>query len=223
VNVPVALVCGALGLGVGALLPLAVRWAAAPDVVRIARWLTVPGLGSLFAIVGARVGASPALPAFLYLAAAGLALAIIDLAVHRLPDRLTLSSYPVAGALLGAASLASGDAWPLGRAAIGAGALFGAYYLVAVAVPGGMGFGDVKLAGVLGLVLGWAGWEPLLLGALLAFVYGGLCSLLLIAVRRANRKSRVPFGPFMLAGAATAMLIGQSDSAQYLAVIALGR
>ncbi|MDQ1647673.1 MAG: leader peptidase (prepilin peptidase) / N-methyltransferase, partial [Cryptosporangiaceae bacterium] len=62
---------------------------------------------------------------------------------------------------------------------------------------------------VLGLVLGWSGWPQLVLGAALAFVYGGLCSAILLLARRVGRKSRVPFGPFMLAGALTAVVLGQ--------------
>jgi leader peptidase (prepilin peptidase)/N-methyltransferase len=210
--------CGALGLAVGAALPTVVAWAAAPDRVRCRRWVVVPVTGATFALVGWRVGATASLAVFLYVAAIGVALVVIDLAVHRLPDRLTLPSYPVVAALLGAAAVADGDWRPLQRAAIGAAALFAAYYLVAVVAPGGMGFGDVKLAGVLGLVLGWLGWAPLVLGAFLGFLYGGVVSLLLIAARRASRKTRVAFGPFMVAGALTAVCLGQAGAAGYLSI-----
>jgi leader peptidase (prepilin peptidase)/N-methyltransferase len=82
-----------------------------------------------------------------------------------------------------------------------------------------MGFGDVKLAGLLGLVLGWAGWAPLVLGAFLGFLFGGVYSLALIGARRATRRSRVPFGPFMVAGALTAVCLGQSQAAGYLGLL----
>jgi leader peptidase (prepilin peptidase)/N-methyltransferase len=154
---------------------------------------------------------------------AGLALAVIDLSVHRLPDVITLPSYPLTAVLLAGAAAAGDSWWPLARAGLGAAVLFGVYYLVAVAVPGGMGFGDVKLAGLLGMALGWAGWAPLVLGAVLAFVYGGLGSVLLMAARRATRATRVPFGPFMLAGAVTALWLGQAGSAEYLSVLAWPR
>jgi leader peptidase (prepilin peptidase)/N-methyltransferase len=71
-----------------------------------------------------------------------------------------------------------------------------------------MGFGDVKLAGVLGLVLGWLGWSILLVGGFLGFLLGAVVGGALMAVRKAGRKSKIPFGPFMLAGALLAILWG---------------
>ncbi len=79
-----------------------------------------------------------------------------------------------------------------------------------------MGFGDVKLAGVLGLHLGWLGWGQLALGAFLAFFLGGVVGLALIATGRATRKSAIPFGPFMLVGALVAVLVGEPILALYL-------
>jgi leader peptidase (prepilin peptidase)/N-methyltransferase len=212
-SLPLVLGCAAGGLAAGSAVPAVAVWAARPDEVRASRWLAIPVTGALFALIGWRAGAIPALPAFLYLAAAGVVLAVVDLELHRLPDRIVLPSYPIVGALLVAAAVAAGHAEPLARAGLGALALFAAYYVVAVAVPGGVGFGDVKLAGVLGLVLGWSGWPQLVLGAALAFVYGGLCSAILLLARRVGRKSRVPFGPFMLAGALTAVVLGQAPLA----------
>lgn len=208
--------CAALGALVGAALPAVVAWAARPDEVSGSRALLVPATALLFAVIGWRVEVGAPLAIFLYLAAVGVALVVIDIAVHRLPDALTLPSYPVVAALLGAAAVAAGDTEPLVRAGLGGSLLFAAYYLVAFAVPGAMGFGDVKLAGLLGLVLGWAGWAPLVLGAFLGFLYGGAFSLALIAARRASRRSRVAFGPFMIAGALTAVCLGQATSAGYL-------
>lgn len=208
-NLPLVLGCAAAGLAAGAAVAPIAEWSARPDEVRASRWVPIPVTGALFALIAWRTGATPALPAFLYLAAAGVVLAVLDPALHRLPDRIVLPSFPIAAALLAAAAVPGGDVRPLVRAGLGALALFAAYYLVAVAVPGGIGFGDVKLAGVLGLVLGWSGWPQLVLGAALAFVYGGLCSAILLLARRVGRKSRVPFGPFMLAGALTAVVLGQ--------------
>lgn len=210
--------CGVLGLVVGACVPALARWAAAPDPVAARAALTVPLTGALFALLAWRTGPEPVLAAYLYLAAIGVALVTIDLAVHRLPDRLTLPSYPVVAVLLVASSLIGDDWARLGRAAVGGLLLYGAYYLLAVAVPGGMGFGDVKLAGVLGAVLAWAGWAPLLVGAVLGFLYGGLVSLGLLAARRVSRTSRVPFGPFMVAGTLTAVVLGDTAATGYLAL-----
>jgi leader peptidase (prepilin peptidase)/N-methyltransferase len=162
-----------------------------------------------------------ALVAFLYLSAISLALALIDLDVCRLPNAIVLPAYGVGALLLGASSVLSGDYWSLARAAIGCAALGLIYLVLAVAVPGGMGFGDVKLAGVLGLFLGWLGWAPLIVGALLAFVLGGLFGIALIIIRRGGRKTAIPFGPWMLAGAWIGILVGTPLAAGYLSLFAL--
>ncbi len=88
------------------------------------------------------------------------------------------------------------------RALIGMAALYAFYFVLAFIYPAGMGFGDVKLAGVLGLYLGWLGWAELVVGGFLGFLLRR-CGRpgLLMPVRRAGRKSQIPFGPFMLAGA----------------------
>ena len=208
--------CALLGLLVGGYLPAVVRWAADPDDVAASGWVTGPACAAVFALLAWRVGASPVLPAYLYLAAVGVALVVIDLAVHRLPDRLTFPSYALVAVLLAGASLLDGDQDALVRAVVGAVVLFGSYYLLAVVAPGGLGFGDVKLAGVLGAVLGFAGWAPLLMGALLGFLYGGVVSAGLLLARRPTRKTRVPFGPFMVAGALTALCLGEAAAASYL-------
>ena len=80
----------------------------------------------------------------------------------------------------------------------------------------GLGAGDVKLAGVLGLYLGWLGWPTLVLGAFAGFLAGGLVSLALLAARRATLATRVPFGPSMVAGALLAIAIGNTQAATLL-------
>lgn len=175
---------------------------------------------SLFVVVALRIGWSWALPAFLYLAAIGLALALIDLDTHRLPDAIVLPSYPVAAALLVLASWGEGDWAALVRAAIGGAALWVLYFALAVAKPGGMGFGDVKLAGVLGLYLGWVGWGALVVGAFAAFLLGGIFSIGLLLSGRAGRGSGIPFGPWMIAGAAIGVLVGEAVWSAYLGFLA---
>ena len=173
--------------------------------------------GAVFALVAWRVGLVADLPAFLYLGAIGVALAAIDLEVKRLPNAIVLPSYGVAAVLLAAAAITHADATNLIRAVIGMVALFGGYYLLAVIVPGGMGFGDVKLAGVLGLYLGWLGWTELVVGAFASFLLGGVAGLALIATGRAGRKSHLPFGPYMLLGALLAILAAGPLSEAYVA------
>jgi leader peptidase (prepilin peptidase)/N-methyltransferase len=148
------------------------------------------------------------LPPYLYLASVGLALAAIDLDTKRLPNALTLPSYVVLGLLFLVPALVDGDWSAYLRAWLAAAALFGFYFLLAVVYPSGMGFGDVKLAGVLGLALGWLGWGELVVGGFLGFLLGALIGGGLMLVRKAGRKSKIPFGPFMLLGALLAILWG---------------
>ena len=177
------------------------------------------GTAALFALMAVRFGASWELPAYLYLAAVGMALAMIDLDVHRLPDVLTLPSYPVLGALLLIPTVADGTWGDYGRAWIAAAALFGFYFVLVLVYPGGMGFGDVKLAGVLGLALGWIGWGTLVVGGFLGFLLGAVVGGALMVVRKAGRKTKIPFGPFMLVGALVALFVGQGLWDSYLGVL----
>ena len=170
----------------------------------------------LFVVMAVRFGLDPVLPAYLYLAAVGLALALIDLDCKRLPDALTLPSYPVAVVLLGVAALAGSDSGSLLRALLGGAAMYGLYFALCFAYPAGMGFGDVKLAGVLGLYTGWLGWGAWAVGLFTGFLLGGVFGLALIAVKRGGRKTAVPFGPFMLAGTLLAILVGQDLAGAYL-------
>ncbi len=160
-----------------------------------------------------------AVPAYLWVGGVGVALAAIDIDTHRLPDVLTLPSYAVVAVLLVLPAVAY-DTWSSYlRAALAAAALFAFYFLLAFLKPGAMGFGDVKLAGVLGLVLGWLGWGVLILGGFLGFLLGGLLGGILMAVGRAGRKSKIPFGPFMLAGALVAVLWGPWLVDAYLDIV----
>jgi leader peptidase (prepilin peptidase)/N-methyltransferase len=166
-------------------------------------------------------GAVLVLIAFVYLATISVVLALIDLDTHTLPNRIVVPAYGVGAVLLGAAGVLSGDGQALLRAAIGAATLFLAYAAMAFGYPGGMGFGDVKLAGALGLFLGYLGWGQLIVGAFGAFLLGGLFTVVLLVLRRANRKSGIPFGPWMLAGAWIGALFGEPVARGYLALFGL--
>lgn len=161
------------------------------------------------------------LPAVWYLVAMSVALTLIDVDVHRLPDRIVLPSYAVVGVLLAVAS-AGTDQWDaLLRGAIGLVVLWLFYFTLVMVYPRGMGFGDVKLSGVLGMVLAWFGWGPLVVGSFAAFLCGGLYGLALMVARRAGRKSQIPFGPWMLLGATIGVLVGEDAWDAYLGM-ALG-
>ncbi len=175
-----------------------------------ARYPLVEGLtAALFVVVSVSIGAHAELPAFLYLAGVGVALAAIDLDTKRLPNALTLPSYAVGLVLLGAAALVQGELPPFVRAVEGMAALYAFYFVLCYGTAGkGMGFGDVKLAGVLGLYLGWLGWSQLLVGSFAAFALGAVVSIGLVLGAGAGRKTRVPFGPFLVAGALLAVVAG---------------
>jgi leader peptidase (prepilin peptidase)/N-methyltransferase len=162
------------------------------------------------------------LAACAYFAVMAVRLTVIDVRHHLLPNRIVFPSYAVAGVLLLAAAVSAspgpgadqdpagplaGLAVPMLRVVAGAAALWLFYFILRFAYPPGMGFGDVKLAGVLGMYLGYLGWGHLFAGTFLAFLLGGLWSIALLAARKGTLKSSIPFGPFMLAGAAAAMLL----------------
>ncbi len=169
--------------------------------------------------VGGVVAGGLVLVAFLWLAGVSVALALIDLDTHRLPNAIVLPSYLVGGVSLAAAALLTGDVDVLFRSVVGMGALWAAYFLMAMLYPGGMGFGDVKLAGVLGLYLGFIGWGALLVGAFAAFFLGGFFALALMLLKKAGRKSGIPFGPWMLAGAWTGIFVGNTLWTSYLSLL----
>jgi len=164
--------------------------------------------GGVFAAITARFTTDWALPAYLVFGAALVALTAIDLETYLLPNRIV---YPVAAAgvaLLGVAAAATGDWDELARALAGGGAGFAAFFVLHLISPRALGFGDVKLAFVLGLYLGWLGWAELVLGFFLGFLYGALVGIALLVTRVRGRKDPVPFGPFLAAGALTAVIWG---------------
>lgn len=166
-------------------------------------------------------GLVPLLPALLYLVAIGVALTMIDIDVHRLPNSIVLPSYPVLIALLATAAVISGDGWALARAGLAGAALFGFYALLALIYPAGMGWGDVKLAGLIGLMLGYIGWAALLVGAFAAFLLGSVLAVMVIATRRGTGKTALPFGPFVLLGAAIGIVAGRALVTGYLGLVGL--
>lgn len=203
----------------------AVRWA--PGVGRpatvpapAASWRAYALVGGLCAVVlgviGARVGTDPALGAYVVFGLVAVALVLVDVQHHRLPDVLTLTSYPIGAGLLGFAALAGSDTGRLRGALLGAAVGFGAYALLYVAVRSGIGAGDVKYAGVVGMHAGWFGWGSLLVALVGGFVVGGAVSLLLLARGRAGLRTKLPFGPAMVAGALIAIGWGEPLAAAWI-------
>jgi len=173
------------------------------------------------ATAAAKVSGTLVLVAFLYLGAISVALTAIDLDVHRLPDAIVLPSYAVGVVLLGVAALLGGQGVAFATALAGAGILVAFYVILALVKPGGMGMGDVKLAGVLGLFLGYLGWSELIVGALAAFVLGGLFGVAVLISRRSQRGASIPFGPWMFAGSAVAIFAAAPITNSYLTWVGL--
>lgn len=180
------------------------------------------GLAAASAATGLVLGWSRAgeadLPAFLVLGVLGTAMAYVDLRRHLLPDLLTLPALLVGAAMLGAVALLGvadpSTSYPRAWACAG---LLGLVYLVmALIVPAGLGLGDVKLAPVLGLYLGWLSWSAPIVATVAAFVVGGLVGVVLLVLRRASRRSSIPFGPAMLLGALGAVAFAEPVTAWYL-------
>ncbi|KMO99111.1 prepilin peptidase [Streptomyces roseus] len=164
--------------------------------------------GALCGVLGGVLGGRPEAVVFVAAAPVLLLLGLVDLAVQRLPDVLTL---PLAAALalgLGGAAQLPGAAGSWTDALAGGGVLAGAYLVLFLINPAGMGFGDVKLALALGVTLGWYGWGVWAAGAFLGFLYGALYGLGLVLRGSAGRRTTFPFGPFMAAGALTGVLLG---------------
>lgn len=165
--------------------------------------------GVLFAAVGARFAHSWALPAYLVLAGALIALSAIDLEHYLLPNRIL---YPADGAvivLLAAASAGEHDWGAFARAAIAGAIAFAIFLTIHLVSPRGMGFGDVRLSFLLGFSLGWLGWGEVAGGLFSGFLYGAVVGVALIAFKVKGRKQQIPFGPYLAAGAMTFVLFGE--------------
>jgi leader peptidase (prepilin peptidase) / N-methyltransferase len=163
---------------------------------------------ALFGAMAARFDDSWTLVAYLVLTGALVALAAIDLETYLLPNRIV---YPLTVAmlvLLPLGLLADGDTDAIGRGLLAGVIAFAAFFVVHLISPRGMGFGDVKLSFTLGFALGCVGWGEMILGLFLGFFYGAIIGLVILAVSKRGRGQAVPFGPFLVAGAVTALLVG---------------
>lgn len=180
------------------------------------RWKAALAAGAAAGLLGARLGWTGTLLVTAALVPIGVALAVVDWRTRLLPTRLVAPAYALVLVLLPLAALVDGDARGLWRAGWGWVVLGGLFLLLWLVYPAGMGYGDVRLSGVLGLALGYAGWGALVVGILAAFTLGALGGLLLSALRVVDRRS-YPFGPFLLLGALVGVLVGAPVAGWYLA------
>ena len=163
-------------------------------------------------ILGASVGWHGALLVLLPLVPIGVALAVIDWSTTLLPTRIIGPSYGLVVLAVLAAGAFDQDRDAVFRSGLGWLAMGGFFVLLWLIYPRGLGYGDVRLSGVLGLALGYVGWAALIAGAYGAFLIGGIGGGLLGALRIVDRK-RFPFGPFMLVAAVLGVAFGQAIAA----------
>jgi leader peptidase (prepilin peptidase)/N-methyltransferase len=177
-------------------------------------WKTALASAVVAGLLGAAVGWTPALALLLYLAPVGVALAVIDWRTRLLPTRIIAPSYAVVALLAVLGAALERDWHPLANAGWGWLVAGGTFFVLWFVYPRGMGYGDVRLSGVLGIALGYLGWAELLTGVYAGFLLGGVGGLLLSALRIVDRKA-YPFGPFMLVGAVLGVLLGPAVGAWY--------
>lgn len=164
--------------------------------------LTAPTLTAiLLGLLAWRFGATFDLLPYSYLAVVGVALGIIDTIEQRLPSAMLIPSYGVLGALFATSAIINHSGTSLARALIGMVGLAAFYFTLALATADGLGAGDVKLGGLLGLALGWMSWPAIVAGTFLGWVLGSTAWLVLRLVGRAPQGAVLPMGPFLLLGA----------------------
>ncbi len=173
-------------------------------------WLVAVAVPVLWGVLAWRLGGvarAAVLPAYLLVAAVGVALFWIDVDVHRLPEALTLPCIPAVALLLAIASATTGDWGALGRAVACGVAGWLVYVVLALAVPGGLGLGDATLGGLVSLPLGYLAWGAPVVAFVAAYLVSGVVALVGLALRRLHLKSDIAFGPYILVGALVAVFV----------------
>jgi leader peptidase (prepilin peptidase)/N-methyltransferase len=183
--------------------------------VRLGGWYLSVQIATLigFTCMGIRFEQAPALliAGFLLLTAMLVTVSVIDINCYRLPDRIVLPTLGASLVLVVVESLREGQPGRIKYAAVGAGIYFGFLLVVHLISPNGMGFGDVKLALIMGLCVGWlatdyTGVAVLVLWSMLVgFLTGSLLGIVLLVRRGKSR--HIPFGPFLAFGCLTVVLL----------------
>lgn len=182
--------------------------------------LVEAGTGALFVAITAHFGLSVQLPAYLFLAAVGVTLAMIDLDVRRLPDSILLPSYAVGVLLLMPAGAAAGDWRGALRALASMLALLAIYFALSLAYPHALGLDAVKLAGLAGLFLGWQSWSAVVIGAFGAFLLAGVGGCVFLASGRIERGAAIRLGPYLVAATVLALFLTSPLTAWYSSLLA---
>jgi leader peptidase (prepilin peptidase) / N-methyltransferase len=172
--------------------------------------LTELATGSLFALAAWKFGFSAEGVLFAGIFWALVVLSVIDFEHKLLPDRIVYPTFVVAWLVFIVIAIVDDDVGRLADAAIGAAIFGGFFFLVGLVYPAGMGGGDIKLAFVLGTMLGWLdGFGLVLVGMFLAFLIGSVAGIGVMLAKGGGRKSQVPFGPFMAMGTIAAVFAGR--------------
>jgi leader peptidase (prepilin peptidase)/N-methyltransferase len=166
------------------------------------------GIGILFVLLAWRLTSAWALPAYCVLAAAVVGISAIDVEHMRIPSTLVYSTAVLGAPLLVLASAGTHRWSALLGALIGGAVAFAAFFTLFFAVPKGIGFGDVRLAGLCGGFLGWMGYREVIVGFLISFIVAGVPAAVLLAMHKVNRRTQIPFGPFLAAGTVITVLFG---------------
>lgn len=163
---------------------------------------------ALLAGFAARIGDDIALAPFCVLAVSLVAISAVDLEKFLIPNRIVYPTLALVVPLLVVSSGVDHRWGSLARAAIAGAAAFVGFAAVHLAVPRGMGFGDVRLAGLVGLATGWLGLGHAFVAFLAGFVLGAVIGIVVMLATGGGRKTRIPFGPFLASGAVVAVLWG---------------
>ncbi|MCL1595069.1 MAG: A24 family peptidase [Actinomycetia bacterium] len=172
--------------------------------------------GITFGAVASAVPSLWVLPAYLVFAAAMVTLTVTDLDTKLIPNRILGPATAISGTALIVGGLIDADISAVVRGAAGGLIYFGGMFLLALIARGGLGFGDVKLAFLIGVFAGYIGWGPLVVAAVGGFLIGGLVAIVLLVTRLSRRKDSIPFGPFMTLAGIIAVVFGDDITRWYL-------
>lgn len=186
-------------------VPIAVRYPAVELLTAV-----------LFAATAVRLGPNLELAPFLLLVAVLIAVSVIDIEHYIVPNRIVIFALVTSVPLLAVTAIVDHQGTELRNAMLGSLMASGALFLLHLAYPRGMGMGDVKLALVLGLYLGWLGLGHVFLGIFLGFLLGSIVGIALIVTGLRTRSQHLPFAPFLAGGAMLAVLMGERILDWYL-------
>jgi leader peptidase (prepilin peptidase)/N-methyltransferase len=164
----------------------------------------------LFGAAAVRFGADPALAAYCVFFGGLVAVSVADIRVGLVPRKILYPTLVLMVVGLLAASAVNGEWYRMGQAAVGGVCSFLVFFAIWFIAPRSMGMGDVRLAGVIGVGLGWIGYRQLYIGFMVGFIVGVIIGVVKMRVQGSGRKTSLPFGPALAVGAVVGVLWGTS-------------